>query len=298
MGARGKFIRRSIQSLSARHSSLLKMIESHGITDGGQITLNYINGNVADIRICNNAKRNAISGVMMNELAAIVDELNKADHLIALIIRGGGDFFCSGADLTLARDYINTPERGRMMSAFMTEALNCLRESPLVSVAMLSGSALGGGAEVSTTADYRIYCQPSHTSPTSVTFVHAKLGVTPGWGGAARLQSIVGRGNALKLLGTSCSIFGDEAIRIGFAESIVTTTSEQDVIDAAMSFLDPFLKQRYPEAVRSAKRVVSALAVNPITGREVESNAFASRWAGKDNTSAIVDRQAGGSTKK
>ena len=31
-------------------------------------------------------------------------------------------------------------------------------------------------------------------------FVHASMGISPGWGGAHRLKSIVGRSNALRLL--------------------------------------------------------------------------------------------------
>lgn len=42
------------------------------------------------------------------------------------------------------------------MSQFMTDALTRLRASGLISVCLINGSCIGGGAELATVCDYRL----------------------------------------------------------------------------------------------------------------------------------------------
>ena len=50
---------------------------------------------------------------------------------------------------------MNTPELAILMSQFMTDAFTRLRCSGLVSVCLINGTAVGGGAEIATVCDYR-----------------------------------------------------------------------------------------------------------------------------------------------
>lgn len=50
---------------------------------------------------------------------------------------------------------VNTPELGMAMSKFMSEAFMRVRMSGLISVCLLNGTAVGGGAEIATVCDYR-----------------------------------------------------------------------------------------------------------------------------------------------
>jgi ethylmalonyl-CoA/methylmalonyl-CoA decarboxylase len=74
-------------------------------------------------------------------------------------------------------DIVNTPERGLMMSKYMTDALNRLRQSDIISIAAINGKAIGGGAELTTTTDFRIM---SESIDNYISFIHAKLGAAPG----------------------------------------------------------------------------------------------------------------------
>lgn len=79
------------------------------------------------------------------------------------------------------------------------------------------GAAVGGGAELTTTTDFRV-CSPE----ASVAFVHARMGVAPGWGGAGRLVGLVGRRRALELM-LSCSRLGAEEGRtLGYFDAVIT----------------------------------------------------------------------------
>ena len=95
-----------------------------------------------------------------------------ASECTGMVLCGDQNAFCAGADLLLAKELLNTPEKGVAMSEFMSDALNRLRNYiPLVSVSVLSGPALGGGAEMATATDYRVMGSSSY-----VHFVHAKIG--------------------------------------------------------------------------------------------------------------------------
>lgn len=146
-------------SLCDKHKEFLSLVSEQG---SGSVTCKLMD-KAAIISISNPQKRNAISGKMMVELARIVDDLqhiistNAPTTLVGLVLKGcGNDAFSSGADFSLVKSIVNTPSRGVLMSNFMTDTLNTLRQCGLVSVCVINGPALGGGAELSTTCDFRV----------------------------------------------------------------------------------------------------------------------------------------------
>ncbi|XP_031677870.1 uncharacterized protein LOC109885705 isoform X1 [Oncorhynchus kisutch] len=111
---------------------------------------------------------------------------------------------------------ISNPQDGMKMCTFMQNALTRLLRLPLLSVALVEGNALGGGAELTTASDFRLI------SPGSVIqFVHKHMGLVPGWGGAARLVRIVGGQNALKMLGGALKIDPEMGLQIGLADGVL-----------------------------------------------------------------------------
>lgn len=69
----------------------------------------------------------ALSGKMMVHLADAVDDLEKWERGVALILHGEGGNFCAGADLSLAREHLVTGADGRLMCALMTDTLTRLK---------------------------------------------------------------------------------------------------------------------------------------------------------------------------
>ena len=63
--------------------------------------------------------------------------------------------FCSGGDLKTV-DLIAGSEGGFLMTTLMGAATRRLHALPLVSVCLLEGAAVGGGAELATAADFRL----------------------------------------------------------------------------------------------------------------------------------------------
>lgn len=293
------------KSLRDAHSEFLNLVSSAG---DGNIRLN-ITERVAEVVLNYPAKRNAISGRMMSQFADIVDTIAPAgatlekltqSDLVGLIIRGtGGGAFCAGADLNLVKEVVNSPEKGVMMSDFMTDACNRLRQSPLISVCCLNGPALGGGAELATIGDFRIISEPANSY---IQFVHAKIGASPGWGGARRLMSIVGRRHAIRIAASSVAVYPLEAQRMGLVDDIIpnpsidldrSTGQQEDAYDvhyssAAHEFLHPYLAQNFPGSIRAIKVAVAASEdVGALEAKQLERDMFQARWFGKDNKKGL-----------
>ena len=187
---------------------------------------------------------------------------------------------------------INTPDRGALMCDFMTDALNRLRQSDKISLAYIHGPALGGGAEVATSCDFRLM---SVAATSAIGFVHARVGASPGWGGANRLAAIVGRSQAIRLLGTSLLSTPERCMAIGLADALSLADHESDDVGGKRPWqpmLEPYLKQKYPNSIKTMKGLIAGLMDHDdVAARSLERSAFMSRWGSDDNLAAFKDKK-------
>lgn len=155
----------------------------------------------------------------MVELERIISRLEQWPEGKAVILHGENDVFCSGGDVH-ADEKIDTPELGVQMSYFMQHTLHRLCSLPMLVTAMVSGGAYGGGAELTTACDFRLY------SPNAeVRFLHSAIGITTVFGGASRLARIVGPSNALHYLISGETITAERAKAIGFCNFVCSQNS-------------------------------------------------------------------------
>ncbi len=272
----------STDSLFVRHKEFLTLAKDQG---DGSVKLQQ-RGKVIEILISNQKKRNAISGNMMYQLASVVqsvhDIVRNDPTVVGLAIRGEGqDTFCSGADLEFAGTVLNSPANGVLMARFMTEALNSLRQSSLISVCCLNGTVVGGGSELATVGDYRIM---TDNSKCFLQFVHATIGAAPGWGGATRLTNIVGRKEAIKLASSAQRITAQDAVNIGFVDELEAISSDSDWISVIDEFFQPFAVLKYPKSVRAIKKAIAGSEyLSTAECVENEIAMFAGRWYSDDH---------------
>lgn len=163
----------------------------------------------------------------MVDFADCVKELERWEAGKAVILAGAGNSFCSGGELKSVDAILN---KGREMCDYMQDATSRLFNLPLVSVAAISGHAVGGGAELTTACDFRIMRKTA-----KVGFIHARLNVTTGWGGGSRLVKLIGRTKALHLLTSGVVMDAEQALKIGYADGIVD--SEGDIVDLGKNWL-------------------------------------------------------------
>ncbi|GAB5032775.1 ethylmalonyl-decarboxylase isoform x2 [Nannochloropsis oceanica] len=240
---------------------------------------------VLELTINHPKSRNALTGQMMMNLHDITLELttakanSKFKDCCALILRGEGSSFCAGADFHLASS-IATPEQGVLMAELMTDTLTRLRRAPLITVAAIGGPAMGGGAEVATSTDFRVM-----STNGKIQFIQSRMGVSCGWGGTSRLVKLVGRQKALHLLGAAPSLDAATALEIRLVDKICD--EHTDVQLAAWEFLSPFLRHT-TEALRAIKVGVAAEDLGWEQAREVETFAFRTTWGSPANKHALA----------
>lgn len=282
-------------SLARKHGEFLAMVQDQG---SGSVQITKYGSKIIEILINNPEKRNCISGRMMNEFALTVDQLQyilKDPQLACVILRGAGmDSFCSGADLQLVNGILNSPEKGTMMLKFMTDLLNSIRNSPLISLCCINGVAIGGGSELATVGDFRIMSgNPKHY----LQFVHAKIGAVPGWGGINRLANIVDRRAAIQIACGSTRVYSDYGSKIGLFDSNFVAKSPEDWLPAAEAFLQPYLEQENILAVRSIKSSIAAIhTLDHEKACEIELKEFQSRWFSQEHAD-FMSKISSGSNK-
>jgi ethylmalonyl-CoA/methylmalonyl-CoA decarboxylase len=244
---------------------------------GGEVRLEK-SGDLATIYFSNPTVHNALSGRMMSQLGAAVDELASFNGSV-VVVRGEGQSFCSGADLRVVGKSLDSRDAGEQMSLHMQGVLERLRSLPLVSVALIEGVVYGGGAELMTACDHRLV-----SSDARIRFVQAKMGVSVGWGGGARLVDLVGREWAIRIMTTASVISPEEAKAIG----LVTELFEPKMSDRALAdFIAPILK------LPSASVRANKAALCPPRGSTLEQvmsherGIFSERWVSEERTLAM-----------
>ncbi len=167
-------------------------------------------GPLALILLDDRDTRNAMTAAAIDGFGAALDSIGSDDSVALVAVMGVGPMFCSGAGL---RDFEGRPDGGADLTDGGTALLARLAALPVPTVALINGHAIGGGVEVALACDWRLIDPESE-----LRFVHASLGLIPGFGGLARLARLVGHGTALRLLAACESVDGRRAVALGLAD--------------------------------------------------------------------------------
>ncbi|XP_021507141.1 ethylmalonyl-CoA decarboxylase isoform X2 [Meriones unguiculatus] len=251
---------------------------------GGTIDLQKKEDGIGILTLNNPNKLNAFSGVMMLQLLERVTELENWTEGKGLIVHGAKNTFCSGSDLNAVKA-LSTPENGVALSMFMQNTLTRFMRLPLISVALIQGWAMGGGAEFTTACDFRLM-----TVDSVIRFVHKDMGIVPSWGGASRLVEITGSRQALKVLSGALKLDSTKALAIGLADEVLQTSDEAKALEEAQEWLQQFVNGP-PEVIRGLKKSVCS-------GRELyleealqnERDVLGTLWGGPANLEAIAKK--------
>lgn len=229
-------------------------------------------GRRAEIVLDSPSARNALSPGMMADLGEIVARLERWEGG-AVLLRGEGDAaFCAGGHLHSVQAHLLEAGGGAGMCAWMTGVLNRLASLPAVVMAAVEGAALGGGAELITACDLVVAGRGARLG-----FVQAALGVSPGWGGGARLVRRVGARNAMRLLAFARPISAEEAESVGLVDRAV---GQGEALQEARRWLAE-LESVPPEALRAAVLIARGAPA------ELEEALFAELWGGPAHRAAL-----------
>ena len=216
---------------------------------------------------------------MMRDLENAVEDLQTWKEGKGVILHGADNHFCAGGDFEFVKQIFN-PEKGGEMSMFMHHVTTRLFTLPLISVALLQGSALGGGAELAVACDFRVM-----TPKTKIGFVQASLGVSTGWGGGSRLVQLLGRTKALEILAEAKALSTQQSLAYGLADHVVSESGE--VIEQTMDWLKP--KINGPADIVHAVKgtVLAGCALDMKEAMNLERKQFVTVWGGPAHRKAV-----------
>ncbi len=169
-------------------------------------------------------KMNALSIELLAELYKAL-EVVEAEDPASLVIWGGERLFAAGADIEQLSSGHDVASR--VTSAFHL-ALDRLADMSTISIAAITGYALGGGLELALACDLRVMAKSAKLGLPEIL-----LGVIPGGGGTQRLTRLVGTARAKDLVLSGRHVLADEALAIGLVNRVV---DDGELFESAMDW--------------------------------------------------------------
>ncbi|MFT3768036.1 MAG: enoyl-CoA hydratase/isomerase family protein [Minicystis sp.] len=213
---------------------------------------------------------------------AIADAVSLAGHdsrVRGVVITGAGErTFMAGGDLNMLADLVKNEQTGDAVIDLGRELAACER-SPVPVVAAVQGDVYGGGCEFLLLCDLVI--MESHAS---LAFRHAKMGLSPAWGGLTRLVERVGPLEAARLLFTAEKIDAAEAHRIGMVNEVVPKGSSRARAITLVSRIADNPRTTVAALKRGLYEVREARRGK---AEDFEREVFSERWGGADHRDAM-----------
>ena len=223
--------------------------------------------------------RNALDSALAHRLAEAAREAATDESTRVIVLTATGDeSFVSGGDLNEIAKHVRDGG-GPAPVLDMYEPLLVLETGDLPVIAAVQGDVYGGGCELMLLCD--MVFMESHAS---LAFRHARMGLSPAWGGLTRLLERVGPMETSRLLFTAEKIDATEAHRLGLVGDVapkgqsLTRALERAALIAKNSRAVIAAQKRALLAVRQTRRGNSI---------ELERAIFAELWAGPAQKAAI-----------
>jgi cyclohexa-1,5-dienecarbonyl-CoA hydratase len=176
--------------------------------------------------VLRNPPLNVIDIPMMEELAQALGEIEGRSDISAVVLSGEGSAFSAGVDVAA-----HTPDKVDGMLLKFHAVIRALVTSRKVTVAVVHGHCLGGGAELA------MVCDIAYTTVSAQWgFPEIKLACYPPVACTA-LAALVGQKRAAELILTGRTISGVEAAEIGLATRAVADDELGAVVDSAVQEL-------------------------------------------------------------
>lgn len=242
---------------------------------------------VAELWINRSDCHNAFNAQVIEDLINALGQLKQQPGLRAMILRGAGKHFSAGADLNWMREQGRLDETANRADADrLAELMQTLDTLPCPVAVVVQGAAYGGALGLVACADFALGLPSARFCLSEV-----RLGLIP-----AVISPYVQRAMGyrhMRHLTLSAEPFGaDRALTLDLLHEIV---EEEDLEDRLNAWVDQCLANG-PEAVRSAKTLLTELLYHPIDNhaRRLTGKAIAERRLsaeGQEGLSAFLEKR-------
>ncbi len=177
----------------------------------------------------NRPPANSLNEEFTAELGKAFDEVKDNDEIKVVMLKSElPGFFIAGADIKMFAQM--TPEEGKAISKGLQDVINKLEDMKKISIAVVSGFALGGGLEVALGCDFRFACKKvkikDKERDVMIGLPETNLGLLPGAGGTQRLSRIIGPKKALFYISQGAQMTAEDAYHLGIVEKLYDTPEE------------------------------------------------------------------------
>jgi len=197
---------------------------------------------VANVTLAN-PPLNVIDIPMMEELTRSLAEIEARAEVSVIVLRGEGKAFSAGVDVAA-----HTPDKVEEMLTKFHFVIRALVATKKVTLALVHGHCLGGGAELAMVCDLVFTTESAQWG-----FPEIKLGCYPPVACTA-LAALVGQKRSAELILTGRTIKGREAAEIGLATRAL---ADNDLASAAGESVKQLLKLS-PATLAVAKKALYA----------------------------------------
>ena len=182
---------------------------------------------IATIQLNRPEKKNALNERMRLELEMLLAEIAQKETIRAVIVTGGPEIFCAGADISEIQETKSAEAAYRHAREFQL-LFDKLEALPQPVIAAVSGYALGGGCEFTVACDFRIASNTAHFGLPEI-----KIGAFPGGGGTQRLSRLIGAAKAKEMIYTGDPITAEAALAAGL---VLKVTANENLLEEANNF--------------------------------------------------------------
>jgi len=240
-------------------------------------------GRIATVLLNRPNRLNALSGPLMSELAASLQDLDADDDVRCIVLGGSDRAFAAGADIAEMVDASVID----MYAAERVDRWAAIRAVRTPLVAAVSGFCLGGGCELAMSCDLIVASETAVFGQPETA-----LGILPGAGGTQRLTRTVGKALAMDMILSGRRLSAREALAAGLVARVV---AREAWLEEARRVARE-IASKGPVANRLAKEAVDRAFEGPLSlGLDYERHqlylAFASEDA-KEGIRAFLEKRA------
>lgn len=246
-----------------------------------------VSDNIATVTLHRPDKMNAFTGVMMNELLQVFDEIDADDNVRAVIVTGSGRAFCAGADLSHGAETFSdgklsgqTPTAVRRDGGGMVTLRMFRCNKPIIGA--INGAAVGIGATMTLPMDIRIAADSAKMG-----FVFTRRGIVPEACSSWFLPRLVGISQAQEWVLTGRVFLADEALRGGLVRSI---HPQDELMQVARELAKEIVDNAAPVSVALARQMMWRMlgASHPMEAHRVDSRGIQERGRSADTREGVM----------
>jgi methylglutaconyl-CoA hydratase len=190
---------------------------------------------------------NAFNSTLILEVTDAVERAKDDDAIRVVIITGEGKSFCAGADINWMREIVRYSfEQNLEESLQLAEVLHLIYTLPKPTIAMVNGSAIGGGTGFLSACDIAIAVEEAKFGLSEV-----KIGLVPAAISPYVIRKI-GESKAREYFLTGKRMSAQQAVEIGLINDVVL----RDKLEARVNGLVQDLLTSGPDALANCKELI------------------------------------------